>query len=231
VSPITSPSLPLHEHRTRTELDGNCYDGGGSGSSSDGRGGHNSSSCCSRSGGHGNSANLNNSIDVRKNKNTNVNKNNQLTVGRSKRNKGEGLSAVAVFNQESKFHIKDEGTNYYSVFNAASNYGSDSFADFDDSQNPDKEGDDDDDEEDNGTLIMAYDNEGNEVWVPKTMLEELGPSATVLPTDEMPGKKKGCCGFLYGQTRKKYVSSMLALQVIVNIAGLIGLVLVFVFYH
>ena len=81
----------------------------------------------------------------------------KLTVGRSKRKKSEGLSAVAVFRHESKFHIKDEGTNYYSVFNAISNYGSDSFADFDDSQDPDKEkGDNDDDEEDNGTLIMAY---------------------------------------------------------------------------
>jgi len=169
---------------------------------------------------------------VRENRNNNASKNNKLTVGRSKRKKSEGLSAVAVFRHESKFHIKDEGTNYYSVFNAISNYGSDSFADFDDSQDPDKEkGDNDDDEEDNGTLIMAYDKEGNEVWVPKTMLEELGPSATVLPTDEMPGKKKGCCGFLHGQTSKKYVSSMLALQVIVNIVGLVGLVLVFVFYH
>lgn len=78
------------------------------------------------------------------------------------------------------------------------------------------------------TLIMAYDKEGNEVWVPKTMLEELGPSATILERKEVGVVKRGCLSL--DGVGKCRIYFMLLIQIIVNIAGAVGIVLAVLFY-
>lgn len=81
---------------------------------------------------------------------------------------------------------------------------------------------DEDEEEKNGTCIFAWDKHGNELWVPKGMIDELGPSATVETTINT-SKSRRC---LDGH-RNYYGFSMLFLQILVNLGGIAGIVLVY----
>jgi len=143
---------------------------------------------------------------------SNGNENNLKKRQRQRRSR-EGASTI--FHLESVYHKKgDSAMDWGSHYTSASS--SDYFEEDEIEEN-------DEDEDKNGTFILAWDKDGKEVWVPKGMLEELGPTATIktkhIPEDE-DGKK---CGCLNAANRGCRGYTMFALQVIVNLVGVAGI--------
>jgi len=127
----------------------------------------------------------------------------------------------SIFQNESQFHLRgNDNRSYYDAFNSVNSSVTGTTADFkDDTKNQD-------DEED-GTLVVALDKDGYEIWIPKSKLKTLGNSAAVKETQEKATAKGGCLHVQGMGPGRAW--SMLILQIIINAAGLVGVILIIVF--